>query len=175
MSLYEACIPQMSKMLENLSAWLDKAAASAEARGFDPEVLLSARLAPDQFALTRQIQTAADTAKFAGARLTGKEAPSHADTETTFDELRARLTATVEFLRGLTAEDFKGAAEREIVLPFLPDMGTLGTDYFNEFVLPNFYFHAATAYAILRHNGVDLGKRDFIGGMKLFPKSAPAS
>jgi len=175
MSLYEACIPQMSKMLENLSVWLDKAAASAEARGFDPQVLLSARLAPDQFALTRQIQTAADTAKFAGARLTGKEPPSHPDTETSFDELRDRLKSTVEFLRGLTAEDFKGAAEREIVLPFLPNMATLGTDYFNEFVLPNFYFHATTAYAILRHNGVDLGKRDFIGSMKLFPKSAPAS
>ena len=175
MSLYEACIPQMSKMLDNLGAWLDKAEASAKERGFEADVLLSARLAPDQFALTRQIQTAADTAKFAGARLTGKEAPSHPDTETTIDELRARLKETAEFLRGLTAEDFKGAADREIVLPFLPDMGIRGTDYLNEFALPNFYFHASTAYAILRHNGVNLGKRDFIGGMKLFPKSAPAS
>ena len=175
MSLYAACIPQLTKMLDNLGAWLDKAVASAETRGFDAEVLLSARLAPDQYPLSRQVQMAADAAKFAGARLAGKDAPVHPDTESTVAELSARLRATASFLRGLTAADFEGAAGREIHLPVLPGKFVHGTDYLNELALPNFYFHATTVYAILRHNGVDLGKRDYIGGMNLHEASEPAS
>jgi len=175
MSIYAACIPQMTKMLDNLSACLDKAVASAEARGFDAQVLLTARLAPDQYPLTRQLQGAADAAKFAGARLTGKDAPVHPDTETTIDELRARLKTAADFLRGLTAADFEGAADRDIALPFIPGMVLRGTDYFNELALPNFYFHATTAYAILRHNGVDVGKRDFIGSLNLHELSEQAN
>jgi len=174
MSMYPQ-ISQLVKMLSNLSAWLDKAVTQAEARGYDPVVLLTCRLAPDQHPLTRQIQIACDSAKFAGARLADKEAPKHEDTEVTYDELKARISATLEFLKTLEATDFEGRESATIELPFLPGKGVKGADYLKDFVLPNFYFHLTTAYSILRHNGIDVGKRDFIGSMPLFDVATPAS
>ncbi len=167
MSLYEACVPQLVQMLKNLDGWLDAAEAYAKKKSFDAEVLVAARLAPDQYPLVRQVQAACDAAKFAGARLTGKTAPSHPDTETRMDELHARVRAVVEWLGGLEKADFEGAADRHVTLSFAPSKYLRGTDYFNQMALPNFYFHVTTAYAVLRHNGVDLGKRDFIGAMNL--------
>ena len=129
--------------------------------------LASSRLAPDQYPLTRQVQAACDGAKFAAARLAGKEAPSHPDTEETFDQLRARIAATRDFLKSITAEDFEGAETRLVKLPFLPGKGQLGRDHLVQMALPNFYFHVASAYSILRHNGVPVGKLDYIGGLTL--------
>lgn len=167
MSLHEWSVFQMSKMLRNLDGWLDKATAHAEARSFDPEVLVQARLSPDQYPLVRQIQSACDSAKGAAARLAGVEVPSHSDTETTLAELRERIAKTLAFLETLTPEAYEGAEEREIQLSFLPGKAIKGMDYAVEMAVPNFYFHVITAYAILRHNGVDVGKRDFIGSLRL--------
>ena len=167
MSLHDASVPQLKKMLGNLDQWLEAAVAHAQKKSFDPSVLLAARLAPDQYPLTRQIQSACDAAKLACARLTGKEAPKHPDTEQTVDELRARIRACVSYLDTFTAADFEGAATRLVDLSFMPGKALRGTDYLNELALPNFYFHATTAYAILRHNGVPLGKASFIGSLKL--------
>jgi hypothetical protein len=154
-------------MLRNLDKWLEAAAAHAQKKGFDPNVLAASRLAPDQYPLTRQVQSACDSAKFAAARLSGKEAPKHPDTETTLDELRARVKACLAFMETVSAADFKGAETRDIALPFLEGKLMSGTDYVNQMVLPNFYFHASHAYAILRHNGVPLGKMDYIGNLTL--------
>jgi hypothetical protein len=170
MSTYEATVPQLSKMLTNLEAWLDEASSFAQKKAFDPNVLLAARLAPDQYPLVRQIQAACDCAKFACARLTGKEAPRHPDTEATFDEVRARIRAARSFVESVKSSDFEGAEARLVEMPFLPGQFLEGHDYLNEMALPNFYFHATTAYAILRHAGVDLGKTDFIGSLRLRAK-----
>jgi hypothetical protein len=167
MSLYQASVPQLKKMLNNLDKWLDAAVAHATKKSFDPAVLLTARLAPDQYPLTRQIQSCCDGAKFTAARLAGKEAPKHPDTETTLDEIRARIRSTVEFLDTVTEADFADAKERMITLPFMPGKALSAADYLNEMALPNFYFHLTTAYAILRHNGVDVGKIAFIGSLNL--------
>ena len=163
MSLYEASVPQFTKMLGNLDKWLEKGVEFAQKKGFDENVLLSSRLAPDQYPLTRQIQSACDSAKFPAARLTGKEAPKHPDTEQTVAELRKRIGLCRDYLATFTAADFKGAEEREIALPFLEGKLLTGTNYLNEMAIPNFYFHVTTAYAILRNPGVDLGKMDYIG------------
>ncbi|HEX7669946.1 MAG TPA: DUF1993 domain-containing protein [Polyangiaceae bacterium] len=165
MSLYEASVPQFTKMLGNLDTWLEKGAEFAKKKGFDQSVLLSSRLAPDQYPLTRQIQSACDSAKFPVARLTAKEAPKHPDTEQTVEELRRRIALCREYLATVSAADFKGAEEREIALPFLEGKLIRGRDYLNEMALPNFYFHITTAYAILRNLGVDLGKMDYIGSL----------
>ena len=170
MSLYDTAIVQSRKMLGNLDKWLDAGVAYAQKKSFDPSVLLVARLAPDQYPLTRQIQAACDSAKFLAARLTGKEAPKHPDTEATVDELRERIHAVVAYLDTFTAADFAGAETRHVELSFLEGKYLLGSDYACEMALPNFYFHVTTAYAILRHNGVDLGKRDFIGSMTTHDK-----
>lgn len=167
MSLYASTLPQFTKTLRNLETWLDKAQAHATAKSFDASVLLSARLAPDQYPLTRQIQIACDEAKNTAARLAGREAPKHPDTESSFDELRARIKTVRAYLEGFRPEDLQGAEERAITLSFLPGMTIRGEDYVIQLSLPNFYFHVTTAYAILRHNGVDLGKRDFIGSLPL--------
>ena len=137
----------------------------AETKKFDPNQLLASRLAPNQWALVRQITAACDTAKFTAARLTGKEAPRHDDTETTVDEVRARIRLVVEYLDGFKREDFHGASERLISPPPLQGKQILGADYFHQMQLPNFYFHVTTAYAILRHNGLELGKMDFLGAL----------
>ena len=167
MSLYEASVPQFAKMLENVGKWLDKSVEHAKAKKFEPNVLVNARLAPDQYPLARQIQSCCDSAKFTCARLTGKEAPKHPDTETTIDELRARVSTVVSYLKTFERKDFEGAETRKVLLPFMPGKAMLGADYLNEMALPNFYFHVTHTYAILRHNGVDLGKMDFIGSMAL--------
>jgi hypothetical protein len=165
MSLYSSSVPQLSKMLQNLDRWLVKAEEHAKAKSFDPGVLLTSRLSPDQYALTRQVQSACDSAKFAAARLTGKTAPSHPDTETTMEELHARIRAVVDYLGTFTERDFEGAESRTVALPFAPGKGIAGAAYLTEMALPNFYFHVAMAYAILRHNGVAVGKIDYIGSL----------
>jgi uncharacterized protein len=167
MSLYEACIPQSRKMLSNLGRWLDKGVEHAKTKHFDPNVLLAARLAPDQHSLVHQVQAACDQAKFAAARLTGKQAPSHPDTEQTMEQIQERIRTVVAHLESYTPDDFAQAADFKVVLPFLEGKSLLGRDFWNEMASPNFYFHLVTAYAILRHNGVDLGKRDFIGSLRL--------
>jgi len=164
LSMYDASVPVLVRGLTNLSAILDKALASAEARNIDPAVLVSARLAPDMNPFSAQIQTASDSAKGAGARLTGTEAPSFPDTETTFPELQARIKKTIDYLQSLKPEQFEGADTREVTLKFPNgEMKFTGQAFLFSFVLPNFFFHLTTAYAILRHNGVEIGKMDFLG------------
>ena len=158
-------VGQLRKMLGNLEGWLEKAEEHAKKKSFDVQVLLSDRLAPDQYPFLRQVQAACDAAKFLAARLTGKEAPKHPDTEQTLAEIRARIAAVREYLATFQAADFAGSGARLVPLSFIEGKGLSGTDYANELALPNFYFHVSTAYAILRHNGVDLGKRDFVGGI----------
>jgi hypothetical protein len=167
---YDAIL-QMKKMLGNLDKWLDSAAAYAQKKPFDANVLLSCRLAPDQFPFVRQVQSACDTAKFAAARLSGKEAPKHPDDETTIDALHARVRSVIAWLDGFTAKDFEGAETRTITNPRWEGKVMSGADYFREHSTPNFYFHVTHAYAILRHNGVDLGKRDYLGPLSLRPAS----
>jgi hypothetical protein len=158
---------EMKKLLGCLDQWLVKATAFAETKKFDASTLLTMRLAPDMYPLVRQIQAACDQAKFAAARTTGKEPPSHPDTEQTFEEVRKRIATVVAYLDGYKASDFAGADQRSIALPRWEGKAMTGLDYFVEFVQPNFYFHLTMAYAILRHAGVDLGKRDYIGALSL--------
>jgi hypothetical protein len=165
MNSYEATIHQFKKMLTNLDKWLETSVSFAQKKSFEPSTLLAARLAPDQYPLVRQVQSCCDTAKFAAARLTGKEAPKHPDTEKTMDEIRARIRAVVAHLDTYKSADFAESAARRIDLPFLEGKFLLGSDYLNEMAIPNFYFHLTTAYAILRHNGVDIGKTDYIGSL----------
>jgi hypothetical protein len=165
--LFNQTISQFSKVLTNLSHCLDKAAEFAAHKKFKSEILLSARLVPDQFALVRQVQIACDNAKFAAARLTGKEAPSHPDTEQTIDELKARIQSVVGYLATFTPDDFAGSAERRVGLVYWGGKTLSGEEYVEQYLVPNFYFHAVTAYAIMRHNGVDLGKMDFLGSLPL--------
>ena len=164
MSTYET-IQQMKKMVANLDRWLEKAVAYADTKKFDPNVLVGARLAPDMYQLSRQVQAACDNAKFAAARLTAKEPPKHADTETTMGELRDRCKTVLAYLDGFTGKDFEGAEQRKVVVPYLQGKFSYGADYLCQQALPNFMFHVSMAYAILRHNGVDLGKRDYIGSI----------
>ena len=154
-----------TKTLENLEKWMDKAGEHAKARSFDVDVLAQARLAPDQFTFTQQVQAACDQAKYAAAYLAGKPAPSHPDTEQTLDELRERIRKCTSFLATVQEKDFAGAEERKVAPPWLRGRWLRGGDYLAEMAVPNFFFHATTAYAILRHNGVDLGKMDYIGSL----------
>jgi hypothetical protein len=164
--MYET-LSQMKKMLGQLDKWLDAAAAFAQSKAFDPNLFLAFRLAPDQFGFARQVQTTCDTVKFAASRLTGKEAPSHSDTEATLDELHARVRAVVAYLDGFSAKDFEGAATRVVTQPRWEGKVMTGANYFVEHVTPNFYFHITHSFAILRHNGVDIGKRDYLGALSL--------
>jgi len=164
LSMHAMSVPIFTRTLGNLAAILDKAAAHAQAKKIDPAVLLNARLYPDMFALTRQVQLASDHAKGAAARLAGQEPPKFEDVETTVEQLQARIARTIEFLRGIDAKAFDGADTREISLKFRDTVHKhSGLVYLCHIALPNFFFHATTAYDILRHNGVELGKRDFIG------------
>jgi len=164
LSLYQASVPQFVRMFGNLSAILDKAVAYAEAKKIDPNVLLNARLAPDMHPLTRQVQIASDAVKGCAARLAGVDVPSFADTESSFAELQARIAKTLDFVKSLTPEQIDGGAGREIVMKFPgAELKFTAEDYLLHFVLPNFYFHVTTAYAILRHNGLDVGKMDYLG------------
>jgi hypothetical protein len=165
--MYHETFRQMKKMLGQLDKWLETAEANAKARSFDPSVFLGLRLSPDQFAFARQVQIACDTAKFAASRLTGKEAPAQADTEQTLDDLRARVQSTITYLDGFSAKDFECAATATVTQPRWEGKTMTGADYFLEHALPNFFFHVTTAYAILRHNGVSVGKRDYLGPLTL--------
>ncbi len=168
--MYTASVPQLSKMLQHLDAWLGKAEANAAARSYDPKVLLEARLAPDMLPLVKQVQIACDGAKFVAARLSGKEAPRHPDNEQSLAELRARVRETVAYLAIISEQDFRGAAERRVHFGYLPaGQGMLGHVYLNQYAIPNIYFHLSVAYAILRHNGVRLGKSDYLGDIPLVP------
>jgi hypothetical protein len=167
MSFAFASILQMKKMLTNLDKWVDTSVEHAKKKSFEPNTLLTFRLAPDQYPLVRQVQSACDSAKAGAARLAGKEPPKHPDTEQTVDEIHARIRTVVAYLETFKEEDFAKADARPIVLPFLEGKTILGADYVTEMMLPNFYFHVTTAYAILRHNGVDLGKMAFIGSLNL--------
>ena len=160
-------IGQMKKQLGQLDKWLDAAAAYAQEKKFDPNLVLSYRLAPDQFPLVRQIQSSCDTAKLVAARLAGKDAPSHPDTEQTLDEVHARVRAVIGYLDGFSAADFAGAATRVISLPRWEGKFMTGADYLLEHAVPNFFFHLSHSYAILRHIGVPLGKRDYLGTLTL--------
>ncbi len=161
--MYAAMFRQMHKQLGQLDGWLEAADAFAKAKSFGPEIFLGFRLAPDQFAFGRQVQITCDTVKLAAARLAGKDAPAHPDTEQTLEELRTRVATTRSFLADLNDADFDDAATREITQPRWEGKIMSGADYFLEHSVPNFYFHLAHAYAILRHNGVAIGKRDYLG------------
>lgn len=161
--MYFETFLQMKKMLGQLDGWLGKATEYAASKSFDPNVLVSARLAPDQFAFARQVQIACDTAKLGASRLTGKDAPSQPDTEQTIEELRARVQSVITYLDGFTAQDFEGVPARTVTQPRWEGKIMTGPDYFLEHVMPNFFFHASHVYAILRHNGVPLGKKDYLG------------
>jgi hypothetical protein len=167
-NLYEITVPQFIRTLGQVHRWLDKAQAYAEQKKFDANVLLGARLSPDQFPLTRQIQSISDQAKGVAARLAGQQPPVFEDNEKTLEELRARVDKTIAWLETLKPEQFEGAEARTITLPFVPGKGIKGADYVLGLGLPNFYFHATTTYAILRHNGVDVGKMDFLGELPFF-------
>lgn len=163
--IYQIVVRQFSKMLGNLLLILDKAAVHAEAKKFDMDVLLQARLAPDQFNLIRQAQVACDTAKLGAARLADKEknAPSHPDTEQTLAEVRARIQSVIDYLGTFSEADFAGAEERRITQPRWNGKSLSGEEFLLQHAIPNLYFHVTTVYAILRHNGVDVGKKDYLG------------
>jgi uncharacterized protein len=163
-SMYDVSIPIFTLSLTNLSAILDKAASHEQSKKVDPKVIPQARLIVDMLPLSAQIQIACDTAKGAAARLAGVEAPKHEDTEATLAELKARVAKTLDFIKTIKPEQLQGAETREIVLKFpQTTLKFTGINYLTNFVLPNFFFHVTTAYALLRKNGVDLGKRDFLG------------
>jgi len=164
-TMHSASAPIFVSMLKNLSAWLDKAEAHATAKNFDAAVLLSARLAPDMLPFTTQVQICCDTAKFLMARLAGVDAPKFDDSEKTLADLRARIAATIEFVKSVPADSIDGTEDKDVTLPRRTGPVVMkGEAYLKHFALPNFFFHVTTAYAILRHNGVDLGKADFLGG-----------
>jgi len=163
-TMYQASIPVFVRMLGNLSAILDKAAAHAETKKIDPAIFVNARLAPDMFPLSRQVQIATDMVKGCAARLAGIEVPSYEDNETTFADLQERITKTVAFLQSVSASQIDGSEDRKITLKFgSKELNFLGQAYLLDFVLPNFHFHLTTTYAILRHNGVEIGKKDYVG------------
>jgi hypothetical protein len=169
LSMSQAALPVFEINLNALSGILDKAEAYAVAKKIDPAVLLHSRLAPDMFDLVRQVQVATDQARRGAARLAGVEPAVFEDTETTIDQLKTRLTKTVAYLKTLDRKQIDSSADREITFPLGPtNKGHMkGGDYLNHFVLPNFYFHVTAAYAILRHCGIDVGKRDFMGAIPL--------
>lgn len=168
--MYIDILRQMQKQLGQADKWLEAAAAHADTKKFDSNVFLTLRLAPDQFPLARQVQAVCDTAKLGASRITGKDAPVSADTEQSIDELRARITATLTYLGGFTAKDFESVADRTVTQPRWEGQVMSTHDYLLEHVMPNFYFHLTHVYAILRHNGVGIGKRDYLGSLS---KRAP--
>lgn len=160
---YDMTSNQFSRMLKNLSGVLDLGARYAEVKKIDFEILLNSRLAPDQFNLIRQVQIACDMAKFCAARLTAKEAPVHEDNEKTLVELQSRINSVISYLKTFTENDFNGANERKITTPRWEGKYLTGHEYFMQHAIPNLYFHVTTAYSILRNNGVDVGKKDYLG------------
>jgi hypothetical protein len=163
-SIYDLTIPVLTRGLTNLSAILEKASAHAAAKKFDPAVLVQARLFPDMFPLSRQVQITCDTAKGAAARLAGIEVPKHEDNEVSLDELKQRIAKTLDFVKSVKPGQLEGAETRTIELKFPSrTISFSGLSYLVDFVLPNFYFHESMTYALLRSNGVDVGKMDFLG------------
>jgi len=156
-------VTQYGKMLKNIDAWLDKAVAFSKTKSFDADTLVHARLAPDMYPLARQVQSACDGAKFGTAHMAGKTPPAHPDEEKTIAELRTRIRTTLSWLESVSAADLVGWEERKVAPKWLQGKWMKGDQYAIQMSLPNFYFHCTTAYAILRHNGVDVGKMDFLG------------
>lgn len=167
MTLHDLTVPQLVKMLANLDNWLGAGVAYADTKKFDANTLLKARLAPDAYSLDRQVQSCCDNAKFIVARLAGKDWPKHEDNETTIDQLRQRIAQVTAYVHDFKPEDFAEASTRHITLPWMPNKWMSGDEYVREFALPNLYFHMTMAYAILRHNGVPLGKAMFIGSVPM--------
>jgi hypothetical protein len=163
--IYDLTVPQFIKTLKNLDAILDKAAGYADSKKIDMSVLLESRLAPDMLPLTRQIQIVCDTAKLGASRLTGKSAPVQEDNEKTLSEVKNRIETTISYLQTMKVEDYKNAATAVITTPRWEGKTLTGEQYAIHHVIPNFYFHVTTAYAILRHNGADIGKKDYLGEM----------
>jgi uncharacterized protein len=173
-SMSSSSVPAFDIGLSALSDVLDKAAAFAEAKKIDPSVLLQSRLYPDMFPLVRQVQTASDIAKNGLSRLAGVEFPSYEDNETTIKQLKDRMAKTAAYLKTIDPKKIDASSDREITFPLGPtNQGHMrGADYLNHFLLPNFHFHVATAYGILRHFGVEIGKRDFLGHIPIKITSA---
>jgi uncharacterized protein len=166
LSMFQASVPPVLQILNSLTAILEKTEAHCEARKIDPSVMLNSRLFPDMFPMVRQVQIATDHAKGMAARLAGVEVPSYADTEATIAELKTRIAKTIAFVSGFKPEQIDGSEDRAIDLKAGPrELHFTGQQYLVHFALPNFHFHATTAYAILRHNGVEIGKRDFLGAI----------
>lgn len=167
LSMHALAVPVIEQMLGNLSRWLDKAEAHAQARRFDPSVYLTLRLAPDMLPFPKQVQIASDNAKGCVARLAGVEIPAFPDTESSLGELRERIARTLDFVRSVPAVAFEGSDTRPIEIPLRnrEPLRFQGRDYLLHFALPNLYFHVTTAYALLRHAGVDLGKSDYLGSL----------
>jgi uncharacterized protein len=166
LSMYQASVPAYTQMLKSLSAILKKAEAHCEAKKIDPSVFVNARLYPDMAPLSKQIQIATDQVKGGLSRLAGKEPPSWPDTETTFADLHKRLQTALDFAASFKPEQIDGSEDKQIVLKIAgQDMPFKGQQFLINFSLPNFYFHIVTAYDILRHNGVEIGKRDYMGGL----------
>ncbi len=163
MMTFELTIPQFQKTLSNLRSILSKSQAFADQKKFSSDVLLTSRLAPDQFNLLRQIQIVCDTAKLSASRLTGKEAPFHDDSEKNLSELTARIDSVITYLNSFNEADFKNADSVKVTHPRWEGKWLTGKDFVIHHAIPNFYFHVTTAYSILRHNGVDLGKKDYLG------------
>ncbi len=165
LTMYQASVPVFARVLTSMSVILDKAAAHVAARKIEPAALLQCRLYPDMFPFIRQVQSISDQAKGGAARLAGLDVPKMPDTETSFDDLKARLAKTLEFVNSVQPAQIDGSEERAIALVFpARTLNFTGQSYLFGFVLPNLYFHATTAYGILRHCGVEIGKRDFLGG-----------
>jgi hypothetical protein len=165
MSFYDAVVPAYLQMLNSLTGLLTKAEAHCATKKIDPGVLLGSRLFPDMLPLSKQIQIASDFAAKGCARLTHSEVPANADTETSFAELKQRLAKTIDYVKSFKPEQFEGAEAKDVTFPAGPDrtITMKGQQFLSAFSLPNFYFHATTAHGILRHNGVEIGKRDFLG------------
>lgn len=165
-SMHSASVPVFVRLLGNLSSWIDKADAHAQARKFDPAVFLGTRLAPDMLPFTKQVQIACDTAKFCVARLAGVDAPKHEDNEASLADLKARIASTVSYLQSIPAAQIDGSDQRDINVPRRDGVLVLkGEAYLKLYAHANFYFHVTTAYALLRHNGVELGKSDYLAGL----------
>ena len=171
--MYLELFGQMKKQLGQLRTWFDAATKHAEAKKFDPNLFLQFRLAPDQFAFARQVQIACDTAKTAVKSLTGKDVPAHPDNEQSFAELDARVASVIGILDGLTAKELEGAATKSVSQPRWEGKWMPGSEYFLQHAVPNFYFHVAHCYALLRHNGVSLGKKDYLGALVRRDPPAP--
>jgi len=165
--MYDVIFSQMKKQLGQILTWLDAGETYAKAQGFEADELLALRLAPDQFPFVRQVQLAGDTVKLAAARLSGKEAPVHPETETTLAQLRTRVQSVIDFIGELTPRDFEAADTRVITQPRWEGKVMTGADYFIEHAVPNFYFHLTHTYALLRHRGVPVGKRDYLGALTM--------